>query len=76
MLRKRITDYSCSSSHVVGKYKEFFFPSEGGEALEQAAQRDCRDSVFGDRQNLTGKLKCVCELICLVVIEEGNKTAN
>lgn len=32
------------------------------------------ESVFGDLQNLMGHV--VFELICLVVIEEVNKTAN
>lgn len=32
-----------------------FFHSEGGETVEQAAQRLCRASVFGDTQKLAGE---------------------
>lgn len=64
-----------TAREIIIKYKEKIFPSEDGEALEQAAQRGCRLCLWRyvkpDR-----KLKCVCELICLVLIEEVNKTAN
>lgn len=55
-----------TASRIIIKHKEKHFLSEGGGALEQAAQRGCNLSVLGGRQDLTGSWSMsVNRSICL-----------